>query len=356
MRLLKEIEHINYKALKKIVYFILIISFSIYSEQGFGQQTQFSQFYSSPMFLSPSYAGMIQGGRLVTNYRKQWPNIQGAFNTYAVTYDQFFPKIHSGFGVAVFKDEAGMGSLSATDFGALYSFDFGTEGREPIRFRPGIFFKYTQRSVDFLSLTFGDQLVLDGNNLLTTTEPQGQSSVGYIDFTASFLAYTRKYWGGVTVDHLLQPNQSFYQEDATVPMKLSLYGGAMFPLDKRAFRKRGNRDFENITATFLYRTQGGYDQLDLGGYWAKPPFTLGLWFRGIPVISQQDDIYESIDALIILVGYKVGDLKFGYSYDLTISKLIGATGGSHEISLIYEFQPPKSKISKRFVTIPCPSF
>ena len=38
-----------------------------------------------------------------------------------------------------------------------------------------------------------------------------------------------------------------------------------------------------------------------------------------------------------LIGIKTSQFHIGYSYDFTISNLIGSTAGAHEISLIYEF-------------------
>ena len=37
------------------------------------------------------------------------------------------------------------------------------------------------------------------------------------------------------------------------------------------------------------------------------------------------------------VGIKTDQIHIGYSYDFTVSNLIGTTSGAHEISLIYEF-------------------
>ena len=56
------------------------------------QIIQFSQYYAAPLFLAPSYAGVCNGSRISANYRNQWPEV-GAFNTYAVAYDQILAQI-----------------------------------------------------------------------------------------------------------------------------------------------------------------------------------------------------------------------------------------------------------------------
>ena len=77
----------------------------------------------------------------------------------------------------------------------------------------------------------------------------------------------------------------------------------------------------------------------------------GLWYRGLPLI---DDGFDR-DAVVLLVGYKTKYLHIGYSYDFTISQLVGATGGSHEISCMYEFATNKRK-KRKIHALPCPEF
>ena len=76
------------------------------------QDPQFTQFYANPLYLNPAFAGTTVQSRAVMASRVQWPSIPGAFQTYSVSYDQFFPMIKSGFGLAVYYDRAGSAGLS----------------------------------------------------------------------------------------------------------------------------------------------------------------------------------------------------------------------------------------------------
>ena len=317
------------------------------------QKVQFSQFYAAPLVLSPSYTGMIDGSRIVLNYRDQWPNIPGTFTTYAFSYDQFFSRLKSGIGLSIVRDEAGSGNLNLTDIALMYSYDI--TATRFLHVRPGISFKYSQRGIEIEKLIFGDQLELDGNHSSSSSEYLAvQNKKGYIDVDASALAYTSKYWGGFSVSHLMRPDQSLVGAESRVPMKWTLFGGYRLPI--KGNRRRSHEITESVTFSALYQFQDMHDQLDIGAYWKKSPFTLGLWFRGLPLVGIQEG-YEAIDAVIVLVGFQVYDLKFGYSFDYTLSGLIGTTGGSHEISLIYEFNKnAKLRRKKRQVTIPCPDF
>ena len=185
---------------------------------------QFSQFYAAPLVLSPSYTGMIQGSRVVLNYRDQWPSIPGTFTTYAASYDQYFSKMNSGIGVLVIRDQAGSGNLNLTDIGLLYSYDLKIN--RYWRVRPGIKFEYGQRGIEFEKLVFGDQIDLDNPTTTSSLDASPTSKVGYIDVDASVLAYSSKIWAGFTAEQLLRPNQSLYKYDVgRIPIKYVVFGG-----------------------------------------------------------------------------------------------------------------------------------
>ncbi|MBN1159492.1 MAG: type IX secretion system membrane protein PorP/SprF, partial [Bacteroidales bacterium] len=73
-----------------------------------------------------------------------------------------------------------------------------------------------------------------------------------------------------------------------------------------------------------------------------------LWYRGIPPFNSQRG-----DALIVLVGYKTQYFNIGYSYDLTVSNLIGQALGSHELSMTFKFAIPRRQKPGE---VPCPEF
>jgi type IX secretion system PorP/SprF family membrane protein len=330
----------------------IIIGLLLISTQLMAQKVQFSQFYAAPLVLSPSYTGLIEGSRIVLNYRDQWPNIPGTFTTYAFSYDQYFDRMKSGLGLSIVRDQAGSGNLSLTDIGLLYSYDITVNRFWHVR--PGIKFKYGQRGIDIAKLIFGDQLSLYGPTSPASIEADNfLPKTGYIDVDASALAYHQLHWGGVTVSNLLRPNQSLVGIDSRLPIKVTLFGGTRLPI--HGDRMKRHEITESVTFAAMYQVQASNDQLDLGAYWQKSPFTLGLWFRGIPVFGHQQG-YEALDAVIVMFGFEIYDLRFGYSYDYTLSKLNqSATGGSHEISISYQFNKNlKIKRKQRPMVIPCP--
>ncbi len=339
--------------MKKNIYIAVFIAILyLFSNSANSQVIQFSQYYSSPTILGPSFAGLHYETKAVMNYRNQWPGISNSFVTSAFTVDHFFENRNSGVGLSVLRDEAGAGNLSLTDFGVSYSYNL--KATRNISVRPGIGFKYSKRGIDFYELTFADQLKNINNPAETTTEVEPEEGIGYFDAVASFLVFSKNYWGGVTVDHLFKPNQSFFDDEAKVDMLIQAYGGYKIYLkDPRHGSKRKN---ESLTFSFLYKMQGKFKQLDLGAYWQKNDLLTGLWYRGIPVLNNPEQGYRNNDAVILMLGYNFYSLSLQYSYDITVNSLMKSSAGSHEIALIYNFKLGKRSKFKKYTPIPCPGF
>ena len=340
--------------MKKLFIYILTLATLITArmQTAQGQIIQFSQFYAAPLFLAPSYAGQCYGSRVSLNYRNQWPEV-GTFNTYALAYDQNLHKLNSGVGLMVLRDEAGEGSLALTTIDLCYSW-WTHINREWI-VRPGIAFKYNQRSVDFEKLIFGDMINELGIVANATTETAPLPRKPFLDMQVSAVCASDKYWGGISVDHLLRPKASLYDDDSyRENMKMTIIGGAKIYVGAPQTSKgrQSREDLQNVTFTLLYDFTSQADNLSLGCYWHKDPFTLGCWLRGIPVAVRAES-YSNLDAITVMLGYKIFNLHIGYSYDFTIGHLLSSTGGSHELSVQYEFQP-KAKSKKRHSVIACP--
>jgi type IX secretion system PorP/SprF family membrane protein len=81
--------------MKSIILFLFIV---LFSTRLFAQDPHFSQFYANSLYLSPSFAGITQGTRLITDIRDQWPGIPGSFFTSTISLDHFIPTLNSGWG------------------------------------------------------------------------------------------------------------------------------------------------------------------------------------------------------------------------------------------------------------------
>ena len=301
------------------------------------QDPQFSQFYSNPLYLGPSFAGAVDGSRLCLAYRDQWWEAAAPFRVYSVSYDHYFSTFNSGIGLLAYQDVSGTGRMGSFNICVHYSYNFQVFNVWHIR--PGLSFSYVEHGF-FGNLTFIDEII---GNSTAIPDPSRQKSRD-IDMGASALVYTNKFWIGATLDHLLTPNLSLYAAEATINMKFSLYGGY-------EFRRKGKLlkpSDETMTFAFKYKQQKNLRQLDLGVYWHNYPLVLGMWYRGIPFVNSHRG-----DAVVFLVGLKTKQLNIGYSYDFTISNLLSDVRGSHELTLTYKFFLPKRT---KKGSVPCPEF
>jgi type IX secretion system PorP/SprF family membrane protein len=303
------------------------------------QDPQFSQFYSNPLYLAPTFAGAAGGSRVCANIRDQWVALPSTFMTYSFSYDHYFSKFNSGFGLLGYKDAAGTGELGTLSVGVQYSYNFKLT--QTVFARPGLHFSYREHGLSWDKLEFLHQ-VYDEEAEPSLESPQDKTRD--VDLALSTLVYSKRVWGGVTVDHLLMPNVSLFADKHRVPIKLSVFGGIELVRKSRLLKP----DEETMTLAYLFKKQGPYTQLDLGVYWFKNPLVLGIWYRGIPPFNSQRG-----DAFILLVGYKTKNFNIGYSYDVTISNLIGQALGSHELSMSIKFALPRRDKKGE---VPCPEF
>lgn len=326
-----------------------LISLVLAAATATAQDAQFSQFYAVPTYISPAFAGTGLQTRFGMAVRDQWPAFPGAFVTTNLAVDHFFQDVNSGVGLIVNHDKAGSGALRYTSISGQYAYE--VELKRKVFLRPALQLGWANHAVDYSKLVFGDQLARGGN--VGTYEYLNGTSINYADFGGGLLFFTPKYWAGVAFHHLNRPNQSLLGNEARIPIKFSAHGGW-----RTTFRTPVIREHpQNLVLAFNYRAQENYDQLDLGGYFERDPFYLGLWYRGIPLFKRYAAGYANNDAIAVLVGVIVNDLRIGYSYDLTVSRLAGQSGGAHELTLGYEVasRARKRSMSRRRV-VPCAKF
>lgn len=320
----------------------------------FAQDPSFTQYYSAPLYLNPAFAGTTNQHRAAVNYRNHWASLPRAFVTYAFTYDYNIKRSNSNIGVLFSTDRAGSASLQSTTVAGIYSYSIPlTDG---IRVTPALQIGYVTQSLDFSKLVFGDQLQF-GNPDAPSSDPslRNLGSVNHFDFSSGIVIYDRRMWAGLSIHHLNRPNQSMLEEESVLPMRISAHAGYKIPL-KLGPMKSGISS--SLNPSFNYRHQGKFNQLDVGVNYYYRMLMLGVWYKGLPL---QQDMPKTInhDALAISFGMSMHNLIFGYSYDMTVSKLNPvSTGGSHEVALILQFETSRrpGKVSRKDKYNPCPAF
>jgi type IX secretion system PorP/SprF family membrane protein len=313
------------------------------------QDQQFTQFYAVPTAVSPAFAGASVQSRVSMQYRNQWAAIPGGFTSGNITFDQFMPNISSGIGMLVNYDQAGSGALRSSTVAVQYAYE--ARIKRNLFFRPALQLGYGQSSIDFNKLTFYDQMIREGAEV--SLEAGTVRPVNYYDMGAGMLLYSPKVWFGTSLSHINSPDASLYNSASSIlPRKISVHGGYRIRLRGQSLRKLDH--YMVIAANYLSQQQ--FDQLDVGFYYEYSPMILGMWYRGLPVKSNTYG-YMNQDALAFLVGFQAGNYKVGYSYDITVSKLgIANSGGSHEVSLVYQWANKHNQRAKKIRIMPCAKF
>jgi type IX secretion system PorP/SprF family membrane protein len=315
---------------KKLIFSFFVLLFLVISNNVSAQDVHFSQFYSNRLYLIPAYAGSVRCPRLVTNYRNQWPSLSGNYVTYAASYDRHVDDLNGGIGVMVMADRMGDNSIGTNSLSGFYSYQIGIS--RSVSVRAGLQISFNQMSIDPTKFSFNDQIDPRYGFVKKTNEKIDVRQKSYADFSAGGLVFSKIFYGGIAVSHITQPDQSFIKNNSSpLPMKFTVNAGAKLKLGD---------DETSLSPNVIFQQQATFQTLNIGLYFTKGPFISGLWYR-------------NQDALISLVGLQLNGFRFGYSYDITTSKL-NKSQGSHEISASYRWYcKPKRKV---FTTTNCPEF
>jgi type IX secretion system PorP/SprF family membrane protein len=316
---------------------IAFITFRISS----GQDAEFSQFFANPLYMNPAFAGTSELGRMTVNYRNQWPGNGTTFKTYAVSYDNFSERYNTGWGVQFMHDRQLNEVIVSNSASMHYSYHLkaGHESFISAGIQAGIVYK----QFDPAGLIFPSMIdQLSGRVWGVVPDQLEYARKAYPDLGAGIIGQHRDFFGGLSLHHLNQPDESIMQGDqqGDLPVKFTGHAGA------RLFRyHRGlfSREFM-ISPNLIYRHQGSFRQLNTGIYFIEKAFLFGAWYR--------NNLSVRPDALIFLAGFANSHFQLGYSFDYTLSELSNYSYGSHEISLTFFFGQLEGFPNPRRLLIP----
>jgi type IX secretion system PorP/SprF family membrane protein len=335
--------------IKNVAGFLMLLI--MLSQNSIAQDPQLSHYYNAPLYMNPAFAGTGNNTRAILNYRNQWPGVGPAYVTFAASMDHHISTINSGVGLMVLSDK--QAGFSSTEISPMFSYQVDLNDRWT--FRPGLQASFVSRGADYSDYLFGDQLGSEGSLNIPTKDNLVKNAArnNYLDFSTGGILYSDKVWVGLSLHHLNKPDQSIISDQKfPLPVKTSVQAGYKIKLENEYLSQYEKE--KSFIPTFMYKSQGKFDQLDLGMYFLYEPIMLGMWYRGIPVKNLEK--LPNNESLVFLAGVNYLGLTIGYSYDLTISKLTPSSGGSHEVSLIYEWEVPYRNKKKVVKKLPCPKF
>ncbi len=321
------------------------------------QDPTFTQFFAARTYINPAFAGADDGIRVHGNYRNLWTSIPGDFSTYAAGVEFGSPSLFGGLAFQAVVGNQGEGQLQTQRYSLMYSYRLIVIPRMfDIHF--GVDAAYMSKQIrDWDAFVFSDQLhPIYGNiNPSNVSRPE-RLKVEMPDFNAGMIARfnflpgkgkskTRKVIGntlGFAAHHVTSPNESLTGQTEKLPVKFVAHYSMMYPVTKRKVRYP-----VYISPNLMYEYQKNLSTMNFGIYAMREPFMLGVWYRS----EMRFDLYQ-YDAVMFNIGMRGEDKRktfmyqIGYSYDLTISNLAGATAGSHEIAVTMEFRARNKAKSK----------
>lgn len=314
------------------------------------QDPHFSQFYASPLYTNPALAGTVVCPRASVIYRNQWPSINYAFRTFAASYDQYFDILAGGIGIMVMSDAES--KFFTTNMAALM-YSLRLKLTDDIFLNLAVQGSFTNRSLDWTALTFGDQIDPRYgflNTVSNAVKPSDLSST-YFDVAAGFVFYGEEWYAGFSAHNITQPNTGLSSLN-NIPIRFTGHAGMNFNISRDKRRTNAFFGAPVISPNVIYDYQNGMHKLNIGLYLDWSPFIVGTWFRH--PLTAYEGVSAEPDAVVVLFGAQWEQFKIGYSYDITISSLANASGGAHEISASYLFPCPEKR--KKVKSIRCPSF
>ncbi len=269
------------------------------------QDPQFTQFFFNRVMINPAAVGSGEDLCATLIARNQWTGFSGAPFTGLLTVDaplRGLIRRDLGAGITLFNDRIGF----FNNFGMRVSGSYGIQGVGPGTLRVGFDIGFLNQSVD---ANWVPPMSLSDNSL-----PENVSNMA-LDMGLGVYYHAENFYAGMSALHLPQSRLA----DVNVQMKRHYFvtGGYTF---------RGvfdNPDLD-IQPNILIKTEFASIQMDIN---TNLIYQQRFW-GGLS--------YRLEDALALNFGYKhaINDKShflLGYSYDLTTSRILNYSSGSHEI-------------------------
>jgi type IX secretion system PorP/SprF family membrane protein len=282
--------------MKKLLFMAILFcgTLSLYAQH----DNLYSQYMFNGLLINPAYAGSNEMLSATAVNRNQWVGFDGAPKTSTFSLHTPLKNKKVNIGITFTNDRYGI--TTQNKINAIYAYR--------------LFFKKSSLS---FGLQVGVDFIRNNWNAIQTTTPgdqvfTGQYSQQNVPQTGFGIYYkAQKFYAGISSPDLISIGTS-----STVYKSAFLTAGYLFDLS------------ENVKLK---------------------PFVLVKYIKDSPVEVDLNAIvyfkmvgigysYRTNDAMVFLATVNVSkQFSFGYSYDLTTSKLATYVRGSHEIMLKYEF-------------------
>lgn len=317
--------------MKTVIFKLSLLTLAFSS---FGQQIpQYSQYLRNQFMANPAAAGTYDFTDITLSGRSQWTGFDNApMTSYLsiaapigrrekVRYD---PGIRTGSGI-VKNPEVGTGKIKHAIGGQVLADQYGAFQKMQFAGTYAIHLPLSKK----VNMSFGAKVGLSNNSFIQSravvNDPTNDKT--YVDFTsnnsrknildlgAGLYVYSNKFFFGIAADQLTKSMVSFGSASANFDpqMYFNATGGI----------KLNVNDNITITPAFIVK------------YMTPAPISI----EGTLQVEYKEWLwagvsYRNTDAIVGMVGLNINKkLKFGYSYDYSISRFNQYSTGGHELVL-----------------------
>jgi type IX secretion system PorP/SprF family membrane protein len=298
---------------------ILVLTFSLLMTSSYTMAQQDpaqTHFIYNKMMFNPGSTGLDEGFCATTGYRNQWDKVVGAPNTSFLNLEgnmnRFFP---GGLGLNFCYDAIGF--TRQNNLMLNYSYPLQLTGGDVLGIGLGVgMLNFGQKPTWVVPQTMNDNLL-----------PLGFSATGLDLNFGLYFRSAKNFYVGLSATHLTAPGLTQKQDPGT------LVGPYTYQVSRHLYLMGGYKTKPIgpglVDAQMMLRSDFKKTSLDFNARYIYG----SMGYAGLT--------YRTSDAVALMLGFNpIANLTVGYSYDLTVNKLAGASKGSHEIILKYCYYLP----------------
>lgn len=277
------------------------------------QEPMYSQYMFNMLNVNPAYAGSRGVPNLSALFRNQWSGMPGAPKTGNVSFDMPFASATSAFGLQFYTDRIGVQKTQGAKFNYAYRAQAGETGLLSMGLSIGL----RNRRANYTDVTTwvpGDPVF---NSNISSMNAEAGAGIFYS---------TDNFYLGASVPFLLKSNVSsndpleagakWLQAVKARDLNVFLTSGFVVNLSEQLVLK----------PSVMLKRSGSSFQADVNS---------NLWINDVISFGVS---YRTKESVIGMLEWQMTpNLRFGYSYDRSISNLRLYNTGSHELFLRIEF-------------------
>ncbi len=284
-------------------------------------EPMYSQYMFNMLNVNPAYAGSRSVPSMTALFRNQWVGIPGAPQTSSISLDMPLNDDKVGLGIQLYDDRLGIEHTTGFQVNYAYRIHISDEGVLAMGIRAGLL----NYRANFSEVT-----------TFQTNDPAFYQNVnGFLPAAGAGIYYTTdKFYVGLSVPSLLQTKLNAKQQADVGETKFSnlhffATAGTVFNMSENVALK---------PSILMKSVSGAPLEYD---------FNCNVWLQNKIGVGAS---YRTGDAVVGMLEWQINDqLRFGYGYDYTTSKLNAYNQGTHEVMLRYEFGSGRSSfISPRY--------